>query len=268
MLAGRRSHILALVVPLRTDIYVPVMMEIAIAVTTAARGFGYDVLLLTSDEGSAGVRRVAGSGLADGVILMDVQLDDPRIDVLRETGAPAALIGLPGDPSGLACADYDFAYAGALCVEHLAELGHRDVAFIGYAPAVHQRHSGCAERTLGGFQAAADRLGLRVLHRPCEGTFESVAGVVSRILADRPDTTGFVVQNEGAIQPLLSLLRASGRVVPEDVSVVALCPEPLAEQCSPRSPVRPGSSANSPWNRSPTGWPGGPRRSSPCSRRS
>lgn len=32
-LAGRRSHILALVVPLRTDIYVPVMMEIAISVT-------------------------------------------------------------------------------------------------------------------------------------------------------------------------------------------------------------------------------------------
>lgn len=58
--------------------------------------------------------------------------------------------------------------------------------------------------------------------------------MVSRILADRPDTTGFVVQNEGAIQPLLSLLRASGRVVPEDVSVVALCPEALAEQCSPR----------------------------------
>lgn len=73
-----------------------------------------------------------------------------------------------------------------------------------------------------------------MLHRPCEGTFESVAGVVSRILADRPDTTGFVVHNEGAIQPLLSLLRASGRVVPEDVSVVALCPEALAEQCSPR----------------------------------
>lgn len=233
-LAARRSHVLALVVPLRSDVYVPVMMEIAISATVQARRFGYDVLLLTNDEGSAGVRRVAGSGLADGVILMDVQLDDPRIAVLRETGAPAALIGLPGDPSGLACADYDFAYAGALCAEHLAELGHRDVAFIGYAPAVYQRHSGYAERTLGGFQAAADRLGLRVLHRPCEGTFESVAGVVSRTLADRPDTTGFVVQNEGAIQPLLSLLRASGRVVPEDVSVVALCPEPLAEQCSPR----------------------------------
>lgn len=123
VLAGRRSHILALVVPLRTDIYAPVMMEIAISVTTAARRFGYDVLLLTHDEGSAGVRSVAASGLADGVILMDVQLDDRRIAVLCETGIPAALIGLPSDPVGLACVDHDFAHAGALCDEHWPSWG-------------------------------------------------------------------------------------------------------------------------------------------------
>ena len=43
-LAGKRSHIIALVVPLRTDVYVPIMMEIAISVTMAARQFGYDDL--------------------------------------------------------------------------------------------------------------------------------------------------------------------------------------------------------------------------------
>ena len=36
-LASNRSNIIALVVPLRGDLYVPVMMEIAIAVTTTAR---------------------------------------------------------------------------------------------------------------------------------------------------------------------------------------------------------------------------------------
>ncbi|WP_329177749.1 MULTISPECIES: LacI family DNA-binding transcriptional regulator [unclassified Streptomyces] len=233
-LAGKRSHVIALVVPLRTDVYVPIMMEIAISVTVAARSYGYDVLLLTNDEGPEGLRRVAASGLADGVILMDVELDDARIPVLRETGTHAALIGLPADTRGLACVDHDFAGAGALCAEHLADLGHQDIAFIGYAPGVYQRHAGYAERTLSGFRERAARRGLRVLHRPCEGSYESTAGALSRILADRPDTTGFVVQNEGAIGPLLSLLRTSGRVVPEDASVVALCPEPLAEQYSPR----------------------------------
>lgn len=233
-LAGKRSHVIALVVPLRTDVYVPVMMEIAISVTMAARQYGYDVLVITNDEGPDGVRRVAASGLADGVILMDVEMEDARIPVLRETGTHAALIGLPADTSGLACVDHDFGEAGALCAEHLADLGHRHVAFIGYASAVYQRHAGYAERTLAGFRKRAAKRGLRVLHRPCEGTYESTAGALSRILADRPDTTGFVVQNEGAIGPLLSVLRTTGRIVPEDASVVALCPDPLPEQYSPR----------------------------------
>jgi DNA-binding LacI/PurR family transcriptional regulator len=233
-LAARRSQIIALVVPLRVDVYVPIMMEIAISVTMAARQHGYDVLLLTNDEGPEGVHRVAASGLADGVILMDVELDDQRIPALRALGTQASLIGLPDDPRGLSCVDHDFAAAGALCADHLADLGHRAVAFIGYGSAVYHRHAGYAERTLTGFREGAERRGLRFLHRPCEGTYESTAGTLARILADRPETTGFVVQNEGAIGPLLSLLRTSGRTVPEDASVVALCPEQLTEQYAPR----------------------------------
>jgi DNA-binding LacI/PurR family transcriptional regulator len=232
-LAGRRSHIIALVVPLRSDVHVPIMMEIALAATTAARQYGYDMLLVTSDEGPDGVRRVAASGLADGVILMDVELDDDRIPVVRAEGTHAALIGQPDDTAGLSCVDHDFALAGAMCANHLADLGHRDVAFIGYSTQVYQRHAGYAERTLAGFRGRAEERGLRTLHRPCDGTHEGTAGAFARILADRPGTTGFVVQNEGAIGPLLSLLRSSGRAVPEDASVVALCSESLAEQFSP-----------------------------------
>ncbi|WP_419155984.1 LacI family DNA-binding transcriptional regulator [Streptomyces canus] len=103
-LAGRRSHIIALAMPLRTDMYLPVMMEAAVCVTTTARRHAYDVVLITSDEGPEGVRRVAASGLADGVILMDAELDDPRIQVLREQGtssatAPGSTNGTTGTPN-------------------------------------------------------------------------------------------------------------------------------------------------------------------------
>lgn len=240
-LAARRSHIIALMVPLRTDVYVPVMMEIAISVTTAARQHGFDVLLITSDEGPGGVRRIAASGLADGVVLMDVELDDERIPVLRAQGTQAALIGLADDARGLSCVDHDFAAAGALCADHLADLGHREIAFIGYGSGVYHRHAGYAERTLAGFRKRAGQRGLRFLHRTCEGTYESTAGTLARVLADRPGTTGFVVQNEGAIGPLLSLLRSGGRTVPEDASVVALCQDQLAEQFAPRLTAVTGS---------------------------
>ncbi|WP_086666122.1 LacI family DNA-binding transcriptional regulator [Lentzea kentuckyensis] len=240
-LAARRSHIVALMVPLRTDVYVPVMMEIAIAVTMAARQHGYDVLLITNDEGPDGVRRIDGSGLADGVILMDVELDDVRIPVVRSQDIQAALIGLPQETTGLSCVDHDFSAAGALCADHLADLGHEEIAFIGYGSGVYHRHAGYAERTLAGFRDRAEQRGLRFLHRTCEGTYESTAGTLARILADRPGTTGFVVQNESAIGPLLTLLRASGRTVPEDASVIALCQDQLAEQFAPRLTAVTGS---------------------------
>ncbi|GAB2823560.1 LacI family DNA-binding transcriptional regulator [Streptomyces chlorus] len=245
-LASSRSNIIALMVPLRTDMYVPVMMEIAIAVATTARAHGYDVLLLTGEEGPDAVRRVAGSGLADGMILMDVELEDERLPLLRGGDAPggalpgvradqpAVLIGLPADTSGLTCVDLDFRATGALCVEHLAKLGHRDIAVIGEAPAVYERHTGFAERTLEGLRSEARELGVRLLHRPCEGGYDAMALTLARILDERPGTTGFVVQNESAVEPLLALLRQQGRAVPEDVSVVAVCPEQVAVQASVR----------------------------------
>ncbi|GGS61651.1 LacI family DNA-binding transcriptional regulator [Streptomyces griseoviridis] len=233
-LASSRSNIIALMIPLRTDMYVPVMMEIAIAVATTARAHGYDVLLLTGEEGPDAVRRVTGSGLADAMIVMDVELRDERLPLLRGTDRPSVLIGLPADTSGLTCVDLDFRATGALCVEHLASLGHRDIAVIGEAPGVYERHTGFAERTLQGLRGRALELGLRLLHRPCEGGYDAMALTLSRIFDERPGTSGFVVQNEAAVEPLLALLRQQGRAVPEDVSVVAVCPEQVATQASVR----------------------------------
>jgi DNA-binding LacI/PurR family transcriptional regulator len=232
-LASSKSHVIALIVPLRSDLYMPVMMEIAVSVVTRARGYGYDVLLLTNDEGAEGIHRVTATARADAVILTDVGMQDDRITAIRSTGISAVLIGVPADPAGLDCVDLDFAEAGRMCVAHLAELGHRTVAFIGEAEGIYQRHSGFAERTLHGVRAGAAAAGLDLVYRPCGGSFEAAAGTLAQILEERPYTTGFVVQNEAIISPLLSLLRTSGRTVPEGVSVVALCPDQLAEQTAP-----------------------------------
>ncbi|EST33877.1 hypothetical protein M878_11750 [Streptomyces roseochromogenus subsp. oscitans DS 12.976] len=189
---------------------------------TTARLHGYDVLLLTGEEGP------------DAMILMDVELQDERLPLLRETDQPSALIGLPADTAGLTCVDLDWSATGALCVEQLAGLGHRDITVIGEAPAVYERHTGFAERTLDGVRSRARETGVRVLHRPCEGGYDAMALTLARIFDERPATTGFVVQNESAVEPLLALLRQQGRAVPEDVSVVAICPDQVAAQASVR----------------------------------
>src|SRR5699024_5451338 len=102
-LASRRTNVIALVVPLREDVHVPVAMRFAVSVVTAARLHDYDVLLLTQGEGPDGLRRIAAGALADGVIVMDVESDDARVPVLRSLDLPSVLIGVPEDTDDLTC---------------------------------------------------------------------------------------------------------------------------------------------------------------------
>ena len=206
-LASRRSSVLALVHPLRPELRLP--MRMVLSVVTSARAHDHDVLLLTGDEGPQGMRRVARSALVDGFVLMDVELYDERVGVLRELGLPGVLIGVPAHTEGLTCVDLDFEAAAALCVDHLAELGHREVVLIGEAAEVYRRGSGFANRSLDGFTRRAAELGLAASHYTCDGSPEQVEAP----LLAHPAATAFVVHNTLALRPVLDALRTRGRAV-------------------------------------------------------
>jgi DNA-binding LacI/PurR family transcriptional regulator len=232
-LASQRSNVIALVVPLRPGMHVPVLMQFAISVVTTARRFDQDVLLLTADEGPAGLRRVAASALVDALIVMDVELHDTRLPELRTLHQPSVLIGIPADTAGLTCIDLDFAAAGALCVDHLADLGHRSIGLIGPPTAVYERETGFATRTISGFDQAVKRRGIHATTHPCEPTYEAVRRTLDGVFRSQPELTGLVVHNEAVISPLLDSLHQLGRRVPDDVSIVAICPADVAERAVP-----------------------------------
>jgi DNA-binding LacI/PurR family transcriptional regulator len=228
-LASNRSNVLALVVPLRVDQNVPVVMQFVAATVNRARTFENDVLLLTKDEGPEGLRRVAGSSLADALIVMDVETAEPRVPVLRALGRPVVLIGVPADPRDLTCVDLDFTAAGAACVTHLADLGHRNIALLGPSPAVYERGTSYADRFLAGFKQAATGNKVRAVTMPCAPTYDGLRTCLDNLLARRREITGLVVHNETILGPLLSELARRGKSVPEDISVLAVCPDDMAE---------------------------------------
>ncbi|MFE6829020.1 LacI family DNA-binding transcriptional regulator [Streptomyces sp. NPDC057690] len=227
-LASSRSNVLALVVPLRAGIHVPVVMQFAVSVVTAARRHDHDVLLLTQEEGEEGLRRVADTALVDALILMDVQLHDPRLPLLRSLDRPSVMIGFPLEADGLTCIDLDFRAAGERCVEHLAQLGHRVVALVGSPPEVYLRETAFAQRVVQGFTAAADRAGLACAVHPCEATPAAARRVAERLLREQPALTGVVVHNEAVLEPLVDAFEQLGLRVPGDLSVTAICPDELA----------------------------------------
>ncbi|MEE1762544.1 LacI family DNA-binding transcriptional regulator [Streptomyces sp. SP18BB07] len=227
-LASSKSNVLAMVVPLRAGIHVPVVMRFAVSAVTTARQHDHDVLLLTQEEGEEGLLRVADSALVDALIVMDVQLHDPRLPLLRTLDRPSVLIGFPADPSGLTCIDLDFRTAGELCVEHLAGLGHRVVGLIGSPPEVYVRQTSFAQRVVQGFTAAATRNGMASTVHPCEATPAAARTVAERLLREQPALTGVVIHNEAVLEPLVDAFEHLGLRIPTDLSITALCPDDVA----------------------------------------
>lgn len=232
-LASNRANVIALVLPLRAGMHLPVLMQFASSVVTTARRFEHDVLLVTADEGPSGLRRIAASAMVDGLVLMDVEIHDERVPLLRQLDRPSVLIGFPADAVRLTCVDLDFYRAGAECLNHLAELGHKQVALLGAPHAVYERGTGFATRTAAGFLDAAERHGIQATTGPCESGSHAVYDALTELFAQRPEVTGLVVHNEAAVGELVRALRSLGRRVPEDLSVLAICPDEVAERQDP-----------------------------------
>jgi DNA-binding LacI/PurR family transcriptional regulator len=222
MLAGRRTYILAVTEPLRADTYAPAHMAFVLAVTTAARGYDYDVLLLTQDEATGGLRRVTSSRLVDAIIVLDVLAEDERATLVRTLDIPAVLVGVPRDPAGLVCVDLDFAAVGRVAVDRLADAGHRVVGLLGHPAPVYDGGSNFPPRLLEGFLAGAAERGLdaRVAkpgHEPAD-----VAAAVDELLGSERDLTGLVLHCEEHTQArVLEALASHGLRVPDDVSVIS-----------------------------------------------
>ncbi|HEY5981585.1 MAG TPA: LacI family DNA-binding transcriptional regulator [Microlunatus sp.] len=226
-LASARTDVLGLVAPLRADVNVSVILEFVAGVVTRARSAGLDVLLLTQDD-SGGIERVTSGSMVDGLVVMDIESHDPRIADLVAIQQPVVLIGLPARPHGLSCVDLDFAEAGRLAVTRLHELGHTEVALIGPTPRVVGRHTSYADRLLRGYSDGVAEAGLEPLIELSEGTPAGGRAAVAAALDERPELTALVVHNEAALPGVLNELRARGRSIPRDLSVIAVCPAGVA----------------------------------------
>ncbi|BDZ39071.1 LacI family DNA-binding transcriptional regulator [Microbacterium suwonense] len=222
MLAGRRTHIFALTEPLRADTHAPTHMAFVLATSIAARRHGYDVLLLTDEQASVGMSRVASSRLVDAILVLDVAPDDARVEIARSIRTPTIFIGLPDDAEGLTCVDIDFEAAGRLAVDRLADAGHTAITLLGQ-PAVSYRTSNFSRRLRRGVESGAQARDI-ALETTCSGELATDAGVVRAVVEAalaRGDRAFVVHTVTDAHEVLLSVLADHGLRVGHDVSVVS-----------------------------------------------
>ena len=224
MLKGTRTNLLALSAPLHAGSHGPAHMAFVLAVINAARTFDYDVVLLTQDDATSGLRRVASSALVDGIILLDVSQDDERVALIHSLGVPTALVGVPRVTDGLVCVDLDFELAAEMSVQRLVDQGHTEIGMLGQDPVVYERGSNFPHRFRTAFDREGRRLGVSTATVPSRENTAAVRAAVDELAAALPAMTALVLNcNEPVQSMVLELLDQRGIRVPDDISIISAC---------------------------------------------
>jgi DNA-binding LacI/PurR family transcriptional regulator len=234
-LAGRRTKVVGLVAPFDVTVGMAGLLPFIETIAVSVRARDHEVLLVTADEGSAGLRRLAGRALCDAIVMMDILAQDERVPVAASLPIPVVLVGVPDDPSGLFCVDLDFEAAARMAIDELAGTGHEEVIVVGFPSLMVQRGINYIGRFLRAArnQAEARALPLTVLE-PLESGGVAAAQAIERILAtgDRR-RLGLLVPHSPVIGSLLHALRERDIVPGRDISFIGLSTDHQAEHSHP-----------------------------------
>jgi DNA-binding LacI/PurR family transcriptional regulator len=136
--------------------------------------------------------------------------------------------------------DTDFEQCTALAMQHLADLGHRQVGFVNQAGEDGlESRLGPAARAREGVLRVARAVGLAVDVSSCAPSFEAGRGAFAELVRRSPDVTAAVVVNEQALPGMISAANEQGRRIPDDFSIlgIALGPQAAAMTVPPTTTV-------------------------------
>jgi DNA-binding LacI/PurR family transcriptional regulator len=189
----------------------------------AARELGYHLILWPArDRDIDDVIAQAQSGLLDGVVLMEVRLEDARVKLFRKLGIPVGLIGRTSKPEKDIYADRDFDGAVRLAIEELVRLGHKKIDYLSTTVSQAEEGFGAIVRAenLAIHIAKEHKVKLNILH--CEISVEAGVDLAGTYLKKNNCGTAIVSINSEAIAGFSRAIQNAGKKVPEDISIICI----------------------------------------------
>ncbi|MTH54367.1 substrate-binding domain-containing protein [Bacillus mangrovi] len=167
----------------------------------------------------------------DGVILQGIRTDDPYLQEVVESNIPCVLIDIPVETDNVAFVSTDNVLGAEKAVNHLIELGHRNIAMIN-----GHDHAFVSRERLKGFKQGLGAHGIPFREEWAvngEFTEKEAEKAALELLKKYPEITAVFCASDlmafGAVKAVSTL----GMSVPQDVSIIGYDDILLAEYFSP-----------------------------------
>lgn len=240
-LAMRKTQTVGALVPRFGGSSFPTLVQ---ALESALAASGYKLLLSAPDHARADdpaiVRTLLERGV-DALALLGAEHPAPVFTLLHAHRVPFVMMWAQQSDQG-PCIGFDEREAAALVVDHLADLGHRQIGFIGGRTADNER----ARRRFRGVIEAVARRGLTLnadALLETEYGFREGFEAMQAVLQRRTPVTAIVCGNDYLAGGALSALDAAGVPVPQQMSVASFNDNDFAPYLHPplttvRVPIR------------------------------
>jgi DNA-binding LacI/PurR family transcriptional regulator len=234
-LVTRKSQSIGLVIAepagrLFEDPFFPRLLR-GIGAALSSRELQLVLLMPQSSQEESRAERYLTAGHVDGALLASLHGNDPLPAAVARRGIPVVVGGRPPRGASVSYVDVVNVQGGRSAVEHLIANGRRAIATI----------SGPADMSAGfdrlvGYRQAMDAAGReRDLRLEVAGDFTQRGGAeaMQQILAVRPDVDAVFAASDLMAVGAVQVLRAAGRLIPNDVAIVGFDDSPIAEAADP-----------------------------------
>nr|MDT0660756.1 LacI family DNA-binding transcriptional regulator [Micromonospora sp. DSM 115978] len=230
-----RTHRTPAIGVLIPDMSNPVMPPLVRGAEQMLAQHGYTTLFADTDnDPAAETQRLAMllSWRVAGLILATARRDQPLAPELVNSRVPVVLMSRKLDATPVPSATVDESVGVAQAIDHLLELGHRRIAYLGvplWTSAGHERYVAFRDVTNGrGLDLPAE------FTVACEGYSERDGETALAALLDRSDRpTAVLAGNDMMALGCYAAVRRAGLRCPEDVSVVGYNDMPLTDRVEP-----------------------------------
>lgn len=233
-LSGARVNTVGLAVSRPASVLAiePFFMRLISGMETALSEDGTGLLLQVVPDREGEIRahrRWWAERRVDGVILIDLEIEDRRVDALVELGMPAAVVGGPsGDPRLTEVYSDEFSPMRQL-VDYLVALGHQRLAHV-RGPS-HLLHTA---RRSQAYEQAVERLGVTsAVTCDTDYTGEAAARATRDLMARSDSPTAIIYDNDVMAVAAVAVTQEMGLSIPADVSLVAWEDSPLCQLVHP-----------------------------------